>query len=1209
MATHTRLAGLYLLGCLAAFGQSLGTINGTVQDQTGASLIGAEVAARAQQGGNTLRATTRQDGTYQILNVPVGQYTVRFSYPGFRASERRNVAVTAGAAVTVSDMLSAGAVSTEVSVSASAALLQPTRTTQSGTLTTQELISLPTASRNYTHLIVGEAGVSAPLPDRTGRGMNIATAPGTQSEDASQSLNPSVNGARPTNNALVLNGLDITNMLNSSGGLGNNITVPLDALETVEVQTALYAAHTGRNGGGNIQMITRGGTNEYHGSAYHFLQNEKLNANEFFLNRAGTARPNFRRNETGGTFGGPVFKDRTFFFGSVQRTDFLSGYATNAIAAAGLPVGLTDTRTRETIADVANNWLQSGARSNPMFASNFLTALRRFPAEQVPGLTAKFFANPDTLQLRTLTAQDIHPVAVNILNTQRNGQYLIPTPQAGLPLLPGTASFGQEYLLQQVIPTGFNSWSGTGTVDHQFGSMNRLRLSYSRSVQAVQEAFGWADASPSPTVGDTSSWAASLSDVHTFSPNWINELRGGFFELFNTRISKFRDITNSSLGIFNPLEPAVGGLASLMPTIDISTQRGSGGIGNAWDFFDRQRTINATNITSYVNGSHTVQFGGEWRRPTIKGEYMARTNGDLDYDNWVLFFTGHGASGGGSDLDQGDTRRHFKMQDVSWFVQDDWRVRRGLTLNVGLRWDYYGNPIEADGRLGNYYTASTAAALGVPMGFQVPANSVIFRPDFNPLQLGLVVAPGTSTDLGMVHKAKYESTLLSDRNNFAPRVGIAWQPRANGNLVLRAGYGIFYERMAGTFKTDLQTSAPFFMYQNVPSPADMANPYPQLNVNPFQIPMNVMIARDANGTPGWRRANGTPFPSTEPFNTKSHTFIDPFVQTPYVQQWTFNTQWEPWRGNLLDVRYVGSRGVGLLARRNLTQPVDPRQTPVNGFTDIRTATGAAISPQYFVSPEFLGLNHQSGFRLRGNYGQSTYHGLQVSLKRRYARGLTANVAYTWSKSIDNVSSDNAVVEHDANRQFLNRGRSDFDRAHRFTAGYYWAVPGRYESRMLRAVLGGWTQSGMITLQSGTPFSVLGNASTNAIWAQPSRVRLDVVPGKTLADAERSGRVQDRLDLFFDPSAFRDAPEWWGNSGRNILRGPAQQQFDFTLARTVPLREQVRAEFRWELYNAFNTPTFANPANTFATNGAGNAGRITATIGGPRTMQGAVRLSF
>jgi hypothetical protein len=1191
----------------------LGTVvEGTVEDQSGGRIPNVKVLLRHKATNREVQAITSDQGLFRILSATPGASELVVDHPGFtKITQGLDIAVNS--VNTASIRLQTGNMSQEINVAANSELLQPTRATHTNTLTSQQIQNLPVASRNYTHLIVADAGVAAPLPDRTGRGMNVATAPRAQGDDGTQSLNPSVNGARPTNNSLNINGVDATNMMNANGSLGNNITVPLDALEAVEVQTALYSATTGRNGGANIQMITRSGSNQFRGSVSHFFQNEKFNANEFFLNRGGGGRPLFRRNESYAGFGGPIKKDKTFFYGAVQRTDFSSGFASRAIATTAIPTGLGDIRTRDSIATVANQWMQTGQADNPAFAANLLAAIRRFPAEQIPGLEAKFFtsvANPTQPLLRMLTPMDIHPVAVNVLNQRRNGQFLLPSASRGQNILPGNGTFGREIELVQSFPTFFNSWSGSGTLEHNFSSNDRLRLNYIRSSQFVEEAFGWANSSPSPTQGQSPSYVASLSHIHTFGSRWINDLRGGFFELFNTRISKFRDINNSTLGIFNPLEVAIGGLASLMPTIDIVTQRSTSGIGNAWDFFDRQRTAYASDTVSYIAGSHTLQFGAEAKRNTIGGEYMARTNGDLDYDSWLFFFTGHGAAGGGSDLDQGDTRRNYRMWDFGFFAQDDWRVRKGLTINAGVRWDYFGWPVELMGRMGTFYTPAQAQAAGVQPGYHIASNHLIFEPNFDPLRMGLVVSPYVPLNLGQVHKAQRDSIFPGDYNNFAPRVGFAWQPGNLTRLVIRGGYGIYFERPQGSFKTDLQLSAPFFVYQNVPAPVDMADPYPRLNINPFQIPLNVSIVRAANGTPSWRRFDGTPFPANEPFNAKNFSFIDPFIKTPYTQQWTFNIQLEPLRGNLLDVRYVGTRGVGLFARINLAQPLDPRISPINGFTDIRNSAGALINPDFFVPKEFLGLGRANGFRQYSNWGQSTYHSLQANYRRRFQKGLLINAAYTWSKVLDTISTNGGVVEHDSRNIANNRGPADFDRTHRLTAQWVYQFPSPAARGFIRNVAGGWSLNGMATVQSGSPFSVIGVATANAYWAQVGRTRVDFAPGLNVNDARKSGRVQDRLHAFFEPTAFQNSEDRWGNTGRNILRGPWQRQFDFALAKQIPFNDHWNAELRWEVFNAFNQATFANPSVvTLPASGFGNLGQITSTIGGPRTMQVAARIRF
>ncbi|MGH9203967.1 MAG: carboxypeptidase regulatory-like domain-containing protein, partial [Vicinamibacterales bacterium] len=302
----TFIARLITIGLLitsitpsAAAAQAVGTLEGRVSDSSGARLPGVlvEVVSAARGTRAVTTTTTDAEGLYRFSSLAVGEYVVRFSLDGFSRAQL-TVRVEPRVTVTLPAALEIERLTETVQVVASEIKLETTSSTQAVSISNEVLNELPTASRNYTHVIVAEAGVSAPLPDRTGKGLNIATNPGTQGDDSSQSLNPSVNGARPSNNGLRINGVDATNMLNVNGSLGNNIGIPLDALEEIELQTALPSASRGRNGGGNMDLITRSGADRFSGSAGYYFQHEKLNANEFFLNRGGVAKPEFRRNDT-----------------------------------------------------------------------------------------------------------------------------------------------------------------------------------------------------------------------------------------------------------------------------------------------------------------------------------------------------------------------------------------------------------------------------------------------------------------------------------------------------------------------------------------------------------------------------------------------------------------------------------------------------------------------------------------------------------------------------------------------------------------------------------------------------------------------------------------------------------------------------------------------------------------------------------------------
>ena len=335
------------------------SISGVITDQTDAVIPAAQITLRHAGTKSVMRTMAGKEGAFQIPNVPTGAIELSVRHPGF-AAFKRTLEVTSNGVAALRIVLSANVPSEQVEVSATAELLQVSRATQSASITARELQSLLTSSRLYTHLIAGEPGVAAALPDGTGRGIKIGTSPGSQADDGSQSINPSVNGARPTSNAVAVNGIDTTNMMNGGGSLGNNITVPLTSIEAIEVQTALYTANGGRNGGANIQMTTRGGTNDFHGSAAHFLQNESFNANDFFLNKAGSGRPRFRHQESYAGLGGRIIRDKTFFHISVQRQDFQTGYAARATAQTAIAELLGDIRNRDTMAAAANQWLRAG---------------------------------------------------------------------------------------------------------------------------------------------------------------------------------------------------------------------------------------------------------------------------------------------------------------------------------------------------------------------------------------------------------------------------------------------------------------------------------------------------------------------------------------------------------------------------------------------------------------------------------------------------------------------------------------------------------------------------------------------------------------------------------------------------------------------------------------------------------------------------------
>ena len=589
-----------------------------------------------------------------------------------------------------------------------------------------------------------------------------------------------------------------------------------------------------------------------------------------------------------------------------------------------------------------------------------------------------------------------------------------------------------------------------------------------------------------------------------------------------------------------------------MPTIDIGTQRNSGGIGNAWDFFDVQRVWSVSDRLSLVTGRHTVQAGFEYRRINLKGEYMARTNGDLDYDNWVFFFTGHGAAGGGSDLDQGDTRRDFLANDIGGFVQDDWHVGGGLTVNAGLRYDIYGNFSERNGRIGNYYLPDVAAPRWASSrDFRCLRNAPFFQPDFTPLAIGLVIDPGPDRpEPDSRGEVRIDGEGRPQQHRAAHRPGVAPVVRAEVGRARRLGRVLRADR--GQLQEGPAAAAPFFILQNVPAPPDMADPYPRLNVNPFQIPLNVRIARDANGAPTLVARGRHAVPRLLAVQRQEQCLRRPARPHAIPAAVDDERAVRSARGVLLDVGYVGSRGVGLLGK---SQPGGAARSARHAgqrlHRHLRPA-GRLINPDFFVPAEFLGLNRNGGFQQLTNVGRSTYHSLQAKVRANVGRALIANVAYTLSRSMDTLSSDGGLVEHDPTRPENNFGPSDYDRTHRLTTSFIVNVPalGR-DGSVVHAPHRELEPVGDLDLPVGD--AVLGARGAHAERllraARPAARQLRA--GHDRGRAINTGRVQDRLDEYFNVAAFQDSLDQWGNTGRNILRGPSQMQLDLTIGRTLP----------------------------------------------------------
>jgi hypothetical protein len=902
---------------------STSKIEGVVKDPSGATVPGATVVALHKDTGTQRKAQTDDQGRYSLLNLPTGQYTLTFEAPGFRKLERSGVWLEVAVVRELNVELSVGDLASVVSVTEDAPLLQSQQAAVTRQINTLELLEVPSSTRNFTHLLSTVAGVNTDLPPVLGNDTG--------------SLSPSVNGTRTTSNSLQFNGIDASNLLTNEGSLTENIAPAPETIQEVTLQTSLYDASTGRNGGGNFQIVTKGGTNQWHGSFYWFVQNEALNANEFFFNRDGIERPKASRQEPGFTLGGPIVRDKVFIFGSYQYTRAETAVVPTGSSTVDLPQGL-----------------------------DFVTGTR-----DAAGLLAAFNAARAACG-RTPLAITVSPIAVSLfqlLNPATQG-FVIPAPNRALDCAGGVAGPTQAFdadgnpivRVRQVFPSEFDQ--------HQFSLRNDYNLTTKNQLTGVFffSNFPSLDAFPDPSSlaspftlhRNNRARTFSLIDTHVFSQSLVNNARFGFMFLNNTRSlnGPFLGITNASVGIPNPALAFDNSAAT--QRLGHHVFRGTRfSFGGPNDSFNRreQATFNVSDTLSWTQGSHSLRFGFEWRHHNVKNNLPEEQATEFEkYPHFTLLLRGLAAE---ADTQYGITEKEFNTQDASWFVADDWKIHPRLTLNLGLRWDWFGWPVEKHGLFGNFdpNIANTENPLN---GFLVPSN---VRPT------GI---SNIDTAVGATAVAGNKHTLSGqDLNNFQPRIGFAWQPFRSTRTVVRGGYGIFYDRPSAAFINTVFSNYPFLREIEVTFPSNavpLATAFSQQSTTlPFNawMPMRVVFRsnnyemRDNTGvTVG---ADGTTLnPNCEPAGISAggpcqgniaETFefraVDRNLRTPYVQQWNLGVQYLLNRDMMFEVRYVGTKGTKLLNALALAQSYDlnDASTPDYIFQRINDAYLRGGSPR------------------------------------------------------------------------------------------------------------------------------------------------------------------------------------------------------------------------------------------------------------------------
>jgi hypothetical protein len=1131
---------------------STGALSGTITDPSGAVVVKAEVGITNLATGQSQTTTTGQNGAYRFSLLTPGKYKVRIDMAGFKRAEFASVTINVTETSVLNCTLEVGAPSETYIVQSETEILQTASSTLGTLVDSETITSLPLTSRNYTQILDLSTGVTASVHDATVMGK------GTQYT--------SVNGATPAQNNYQMDGVGIVNIgMNGSAGdqsTGAGIGVPNpDAIQEFKVQTSTFDASYGRNPGGNVNVVTKSGSNELHGSAFEFLRNTSLNANPFFYNRdnpnSATTKPILNQNQFGFVLGGPVVKERFFLFGSYQGSRQKNGLSSQGLGSFNLPP------------------IPGGDRSAPGFAAA-LAAANCSSNTYGPKLACD--------------GSNINPVALKILQIKlADGNYYVPGS--------GTTGYKQFAFSDPARYSGDQYLINSDLVINPKQTL-QTRYFYTRDPQTIPLGGKL----PGQTKGYYYANHYAVLKLNTFVTNaFTNEAHLSYQR--NQGEATEEPIPGSS--------PQELGMKPAIPDMTDPPQLAISGAFSLFNSFSPALSISESfqggDQIAWSHNKHTVRAGFEYERvhyfanPGFQRGYISI----LSFNDFLvgqagnLFMCIACSQGRGP---KGTIIHGYRMNNISGYVQDDWKLNRRLTLNLGVRWEYFGTFSDKYGNLTNTWPDLIATVPIPPTG---PTTS-------GPGLVGMVVPANNSSENQPVPegvKQVNNNNSIAEHppyTNFGPRVGFAWQMTSKGNLVLRGGFGLFYDRVwAGSWVQSVQEGSPYAIRGD----------YSAGNTQTLQTPF-----RDVS--PGvWqsRWSNLTCLPDgtgcTGTSSNISAQFLATKVATPLMRQYTLMLGYEFARNWVLEAGYVGSSGTHLINEyhnKNTARLATPTD-PINGQTANTLANRGLRVP-------YLGYQTE-GLKGTEFNAHSNYNSLQATIRKRFSYGLALQGSYTWSKSLsDEVGSgsyysQNSNDPDDPHQQY---GPSDFDRTQRFIFNYQYELPLGTHQGTLGKLLNGWSVAGITTLQSGTPITITDSTAGSIYGSTGSRAQM--CSGATHDSIPTSGSIEDRLggnsggSGYINKSAFCTAPTGglygngygFGDSGVGILRAPGQSNWDITLVKVTHIGEGHSLQFRTEFYNAFNHAQFAGPTSSRSSASFGN---ITATSVNPRIIQFGLKYSF
>src|SRR6266403_373989 len=1114
-----------------------GSIVGTVRDTGGAVVKGASVTITNSETKLVTRSlTTNDDGEFSAPLLPVALYDITVEATNFKKHIADRVKLNVNERRTVDVTLEAGNVTETVTVTSEQLQVDTQTATASNVINGTQIVELSLNNRNWAQLITLSPGVTSNVADQ------IYVGTTNPSSGQSNQMNFSVNGVRQSSNTYTVDGADTTDR-------GANHTVQtypsVDAIREFVLLRGLYPAESGRSSGGQVNVITKSGSSKFHGDLYEFWRNDKLNANTFFTNRnkplgvdsnGKAIRAPLRYHDFGGTLGGPLVfprfgeggpslvKGKTFFFFSEEvRRVITYPTLTSTVPSAAMRQG------------IFAQPVCIGPVANP--CGTTLAAGTALPSSLISPLAAAY-------------VQDIYN---NLpLPSDAVGNLLFPTR--------GIFNFRQELI----------------RIDHQFS--NRVSAYYrfeNDTIPTIEPGglFNGTAVAPFVATTQTSSpgrthigrvtWVASPTTVLEFGASYsFGDVPSVVTGLLN--YSNSPDIVNRTPAF--PFAVTRG----RVPTI---SGNGFTALGTFGPYSDFSYNKSAFGTLSKVFGTHTTKFGVNFSKlakhensiaGTNEGTYTSvsssptRPTGTSTTNQlWANFLLGNFQT---FTQNQFDLTADLFATDVEAFGQDEWRVKKNITLSFGMRFTRFGQPWDGNGRLTSFdplvYSSSQA--------FQVTGNGNRVPGTGNPLN-GIIV--NSQVSVAGATTSPFGKAVAPTRNNFAPRIGLAWDPFKKGTTSVRMGYGLYYDQMSFSFyETGLVSTNPPFQQQIIINPATLDNP----------LSGTTTVSNALQDVAG----------------------IDPNFKTPYVQHWSLDFQHQFGAKTIVTAGYFGSKGTHLsgLVDLNLLPPgfaltktcltnltTGPATIPCQSPGQVFTSNSATAAGSEVVLNQIRPFRGYGAVRYLATEFDSNYHSLQIQAQRRLSGSSQLNATYTWARNMTDSQNEFSTAPQNTYDLRAEYGRANLDRRQVLNINYIYELPWFSLQRNLKEkVLGGWQFSGITVHYTGLGFSPSTSSNDPAgigfLGSSPSAGRPDM-------NCDPNANSPHTDLQWFNTTCFANPPAGVnrvGNGGRNVIYGPPTTRFDATLSKKIRFSESKSFQLRWEVFNIFNHTNFATFSSTNVT---------------------------